>query len=221
VRLHIRALRLAADLQRSREQLVTAREEERRRIRRDLHDGLGPAMAGLTLKIDAAGEELEADVAAAAAMLVDLKADVQAAIADIRRLVYDLRPPALDELGLAGALRTQVACYSGPALHITLDAPEDLPPLPAAVEVAAYRIVLEALTNVVRHAQAHTCQIRLTVRDRLDLEIRDDGRGLPEHAQPGVGLHAIRERAAELGGSCMIESVPGTGTCVRAVLPVS
>jgi signal transduction histidine kinase len=106
VRLHIRALRLAADLQRSREQLVTAREEERRRIRRDLHDGLGPAMAGLTLKIDAVGEELEADVAAAAAMLVDLKADVQAAIADIRRLVYDLRPPALDELGLAGALCT-------------------------------------------------------------------------------------------------------------------
>ncbi|HEX9439339.1 MAG TPA: GAF domain-containing sensor histidine kinase, partial [Roseiflexaceae bacterium] len=215
------AVRLTTDLQSSRERLVTAREEERRRIRRDLHDGLGPALASLTLQIDAAREELVADSAAADAMLVELKADVQAAIADIRQLVYGLRPPALDELGLVAALRTQVARYSRPELTITLAAPDDLPQLPAAVEVAIYRIVLEALTNVVRHAQARTCAIRLTLGERLELEIRDDGRGLPEHAQPGVGLHAIRERAAELGGSCTIESVPGMGTCVRAVLPVS
>ncbi len=221
VRLHTHALRLAADLQRSREQLVTAREEERRRIRRDLHDGLGPALASLTLQIDATHDELEVDVAAAAAMLVDLKADVQAAITDIRRLVYGLRPPALDELGLIGALRTQLAYYSGPVLRVTLDAAVDLPPLPAAVEVAIYRIVLEALTNVVRHAEAQTCQIRLAVRDRLELEIRDDGRGLPEHYQPGVGMHAIHERAAELGGSCVVESGPGMGTRVRASLPVT
>lgn len=221
VRLHTRALRLAADLQRSREELITAREEERRRIRRDLHDGLGPALASLTLQIDATHDELEEDVASAAAMLVDLKADVQAAIADIRRLVYGLRPPALDELGLIGALRTQLAYYSGPALHVTLDAAADLPPLPAAVEVAIYRIVLEALTNVVRHAEAQRCQIRLAVCDRLELEIRDDGRGLPEHYRPGVGMHAIHERAAELGGSCVIESGPGKGTCVRASLPLT
>jgi signal transduction histidine kinase len=220
VRLHTQTLQLAADLQRSREQLVSAREEERRRIRRDLHDGLGPALAGFTLQIDAAREELVDDSAGADARLVDLKTDIQAAIADIRRLVYDLRPPALDELGLLGALRTQVAHYSGPTLQVTLDAPDDLPPLPAAVEVAIYRIVLEALTNVVRHARAHTCQIRLNVRERLELEIHDDGRGLPEHYLPGVGLHAMRERAAELGGSCLIESHPGAGTFVLATLPL-
>jgi len=220
VRLHTQTLQLAADLQRSREQLIAAREEERRRIRRDLHDGLGPALASFTLQIDAAREELVVDSAAADIMLVDLKTDVQAAIADIRRLVYDLRPPALDELGLLGALRTQVARYSGPALQVTFEAPNDLPPLPAAVEVAAYRITLEALTNVVRHAQAHICQIRLNVRERLELEIRDDGHGLPEYLVPGVGLATIHERAAELGGSCAIESIPGAGTCVRASLPV-
>jgi signal transduction histidine kinase len=220
VRLHTQTLQLAADLQRSREQLVAAREEERRRIRRDLHDGLGPALAGFTLQIDAAREELVEDIAAADAMLVDLKADVQAAIADIRELVYGLRPPALDELGLVGALRAQVARYSGPALQILFKAPTDLPSLPAAVEVAAYRIILEALTNVVRHAEAHTCAIRLVLGEHLELEIRDDGRGLAEHHLSGVGLAAIHERAAELGGSCAIESRPGVGTCVRASLPV-
>jgi len=220
VRLHTQTLQLAADLQRSREQLVSAREEERRRIRRDLHDGLGPALAGFTLQIDAAREELVEDIAVADAMLIDLKADVQAAIADIRELVYGLRPPALDELGLVGALRAQVAHYSGPTLQVTLDAPQNLPQLPAAVEVAVYRITLEALTNVVRHAEAHTCAIRLALGERLELEIRDDGRGLPEHHLLGVGLHAMRERAAELGGSCMIESHSGVGTCVQASLPV-
>src|SRR5207244_1772702 len=139
VGLHQHAVRLAADLQRSREQLVTTREEERRRLRRDLHDGLGPALAGLTLKIDAARDELAADPADPAEadrLLVNLKGDVQEALADIRRLVYALRPPALDEWGLVGALQIQVSQAQRPGLRITLDAPRDLPLLPAAIEVA-------------------------------------------------------------------------------------
>ena len=215
------AVGLTADLQRSRERLVTTREEERRRIRRDLHDGLGPQLASLTLKLDAARNLLGHDPTEAEQLLVDLKAQVQAAIADIRRLVYELRPPALDELGLVGALREHAVSHStadGP--RISVEALESLPPLPAAVEVAAYRIALEALTNVARHAQAQECVIRLALDDALQLEITDDGIGLPKGYQAGVGLTSMRERAAELGGACVIEARPEGGTRVLARLPL-
>ncbi len=212
---------LTADLQRSRERLVTAREEERRRIRRDLHDGLGPQLASLTLKLDAARNLLPRDPAAADALLCDLKAEAQAAIADIRRLVYDLRPPALDELGLVGALREYAASLTTPeGLCIRVEAPEQLPPLPAAVEVAAYRIALEALTNVERHARARQCVVRLALTDNLHLEILDDGIGLPPQSRAGVGLASMRERAAELGGRCVAERRPEGGTRIWAELPV-
>jgi signal transduction histidine kinase len=214
------AVRLTADLQRSREQLVTAREEERRRLRRDLHDGLGPQLASLTLTVTAARELLRHDADAADRLLQELSIHAQAAIADIRRVVYDLRPPALDDLGLVLALREQAAHYSQAGLPIAIDAPEQLPPLPAAVEVAAYRIVQEALTNVVRHAQARACVVRLALGDALDIEIQDDGVGLPPDGRAGVGLTSMRERTAELGGICQIESVPGQGTCIHARLPL-
>jgi signal transduction histidine kinase len=213
-------VRLTADLQRSRERLVTAREEERRRLRRDLHDGLGPQLASLTLTLAAARELLRHDVDAADVLLQELAIHTQAAIADIRRVVYDLRPPALDDLGLVLALREQAAQYSQAGLQITIAAPERLPQLPAAVEVAAYRIVQEALTNVVRHAQAQTCTVRLALGDALDLEVKDDGVGLPQGGRAGVGLTSIRERTAELGGTCRIESTPGAGTCIQARLPL-
>jgi signal transduction histidine kinase len=213
------AQQLAEDLQQSRARLVAAREEERRRLRRDLHDGLGPALASLTLKIDAARDELNYDTASAAAMLVDVKGDIQAAVSEIRRLVYDLRPPTLDELGLAATLRLLADRYQGGNLAIVCDLGEDLPPLPAAVEVAVYRITAEALTNVVRHAGARSCHLRLTVADRVDLEIVDDGRGMAEiHA--GVGLISMRERAAELGGECTILSTPGLSTTIHVWLPL-
>jgi signal transduction histidine kinase len=220
-RMHERALRLAADLQRSRERLVSAREEERRRIRRDLHDGLGPANAGLTFKIDAAHQELRVDVDAAAARLRDLKSNVQEAIADIRRLVYALRPPALDELGLVAALQIHIASLQHADLRVTLDAPADLPALPAAVEVAVYRIATEALTNVVRHAQARTCQLRLILSNGLEIDVTDDGRGLPAERRRGVGLTSMHERAEELGGSCVVEPAAGGGTRVWARLPLT
>ena len=216
----VHAVRLTTDLQRSRERLVTAREEERRRLRRDLHDGLGPQLASLTLTIAAARELLRQDVDAADMLLQELATHTQAAIADIRRVVYALRPPALDDLGLVLVLREQAAHYSQAGLQITIDAPEHLPPLPAAVEVAAYRILQEALLNVVRHAHARTCLVRLTLGDALDVEIRDDGVGLPPAGQTGVGLTSMRERTDELGGTCRIESVPGSGTCIHVQLPL-
>jgi signal transduction histidine kinase len=227
------SVRLTADLQRSNadllvahERLVMAREEERRRLRRDLHDGLGPALAALTLKVGAVRRLLPRDPTAADAVLEELSGDIQATVVDIRRLVYNLRPPTLDELGLVGAICERAAQYSTGAgaesggLLVVVDAPDRLPPLSAAVEVAAYRITQEALTNVARHAQARTCHISLKLDDTLQLEITDDGIGLPPDRQAGVGLAAMRERAAELGGVCMVEAVPAGGTRVLAQLPL-
>ncbi len=217
------AVRLTAELQRARERLVSAREEERRRLRRDLHDGLGPQLSSQTLTIDAVRSLMRRDPDAAEELLVDLKSQAQDAIFDIRRLVYSLRPPALDDLGLLGALRESAAQYGHNGLDVRVDAPEELPALPAAVEVAAYRIFQEAVTNVARHAQAGSCTVSLTVDEAanlLRLEVRDDGRGMPEDRNPGVGLASMRERAAELGGRMSVEALPEGGTVVRAQLPL-
>jgi signal transduction histidine kinase len=220
VRLTADLQRLTVDLQRSRERLVTARAEERRRLRRDLHDGLGPTLASLAQRLDTARILVPRDPEAAVALLDDLKVRVKATIADIRQLVYALRPPALDELGLVSAIREHAAPYNQiSGLHISVEAPERLPPLSAAVEVAAYYIALEALTNVVRHAHAQACQIRLSLSGGLCLEITDDGRGLPKDYHVGVGITAMHERAMELGGKCLIEPGPARGTRVVVWLP--
>ncbi|MCB0142686.1 MAG: sensor histidine kinase, partial [Caldilineaceae bacterium] len=223
------ATRLTLALQRSREQLVLAREEERRRIRRDLHDGLGPTLASQTLKLDTVLETLNGASPAVIADVQQLKHQTQQMVADIRRLVYELRPPALDELGLLEALRAHVAQLNGTngSLRITIDAtPEPLPQLPAAVEVAAYRIALEAVTNVIRHAQAHTCLVRFVITQdhqpsTLTVSVTDNGMGLAASFHTGVGLNSMRERAAELGGAYTVETNPDGGTRVNAVLPFS
>jgi two-component system NarL family sensor kinase len=214
------AVRLTAALQRSRERLVTTREEERRRLRRDLHDGLGPALAAISFKLDATTNLIGHDPDAARALVADLKIQIRSLLDDIRRIAYALRPPALDELGLVGALREHIASNQGNGLRITLEAPDDLPVLAAAVEVAAYRITLEAITNVQRHAQARDCHVRLALCDNLCLEISDNGRGLPEDMRVGVGIASMRERAEELGGMCRIESHPGQRTRVLVELPL-
>ena len=220
VRLTADLKRLTVDLQRERERLVTAREEERRRLRRDLHDGLGPQLASLTLKLETARNRLAHD-SLAQTLLSDLAGRTQATVADIRRLVYALRPPALDELGLVSALWELTLQYSDQvAMH--LDAPACLPELPAAVEVAIYRIAQEALTNVVRHAAARRCDIRLSLNEIagwLSLSIQDDGCGLPQARSVGVGLISMRERAEELGGTWTIEQSSTGGTRVLARLP--
>jgi signal transduction histidine kinase len=223
VRLTADLRRLFADLQQSREQLIGAREEERRRIRRDLHDGVGPTLASLAQRIDTARRLVPRDPDAAMAMLADLRGQVKTTIADIRRLVYALRPPVLDELGLASAIRAHVVRHNqAGGACIALDAPAELPPLPAAVEVAAYRIALEALTNVDRHSGAGQCVVRLAVEDGmwLRVEVEDDGAGFADGASVGVGIASMRERATELGGEFRIAAVPGGGTSVRARLPL-
>ncbi len=228
----VHATRLTADLQRSRARLVTAREEERRRMRRDLHDGIGPTLAGMTLQVGAIRNLLTTDTAAADRMLSELGREIESAVGDIRRLVYALRPPALDELGLVAALRAHAAHYqlqgSGeeaasdePKLLVTIEAPPDLQPLPAAVEVAAYRIACEAITNAARHADARTCHVTLALDTALRVEIRDDGIGLAPERRVGIGLVSMRERAEELGGTCMIASAPGEGVRILAILPLT
>ncbi len=222
----VHAVRLTYDLRRSRERLVNAREEERRRLRRDLHDGLGPTLAGIALEIEAALALLERDPSEARTLLSGVKDEAQHAIADIRRIAHDLRPPSLDELGLVAALREHAARLGvtppgGTHLDVAVEAPADLPVLPAAVEVAAYRIALEALTNVSRHARATRCVVELSLNGSLELEIRDDGCGLAPAVPGGIGIISMRERAEELGGSLLVAAAAsGPGTIVRASLPV-
>jgi two-component system NarL family sensor kinase len=211
-----RAVSLTHDLRRSRERLITATEEERRRIRRDLHDGLGPELAGVVLGLQRARRQIGSDSTAAASQLDALTAQTQQAIAEVRRLVYNLRPPALDELGLLGALQEQASTLGA----ITVDGPTPPPALPAAVEVAAYRIALEAMTNVSRHANAHEAKVRVSIDGALHIEITDDGSGLPKAYRAGVGITSMRERATELGGCCTIEPANPHGTVVRATLPL-
>lgn len=214
-----RASQLADEVQRSRERLVSAREEERRRIRRDLHDGFGPALSGIVFQLEAARMTVDKDPQRAREQLEAVSAHVQDVVADVRRLVHDLRPPALDDRGLVGALRQQAETLSLP-LAVTTGG--DLAGrLPAAVEVAAYRIVGEALTNVARHAQATDVRLRLDVAgDDLLVEVSDDGVGIAAGRTAGVGLSSLRERAAELGGTTTITSPPGGGTVVAARLPI-
>ncbi len=204
----------------SQERLVLAREEERRRLRRDLHDGLGPALAGLTLEVDALRNRLDEHAAATAgAGLLGLRAGIQATVLDVRKIVEGLRPPALDDLGLPDAVRSLARRLAGD-VHVTVAA-DELPRLPAASEVAAYRIVQEALTNVVRHARATRATVCLAVgSEGLTVEVRDDGTGRLEPRPDGVGLVSMRERAEEIGGSFAVTTAEGRGTTVRAVLPV-
>ncbi len=213
-----RSHQLAEQLQESRRQLVAAREEERRRIRRDLHDGLGPALGSVVLRLDLARNVLAPVPAEADALLVQSREEVRTALVDLRRLVHGLRPPALDDLGLAGALRHEVSKVSGTIeVEVCL---EELPALGAAVEVAAYRIVCEALANAVRHSSAARVRVSLSASaDTLFLAISDDGTGIPHDKVAGVGLVSMRERAAELGGSLVV-TCPGGGTRVEATLPL-
>jgi signal transduction histidine kinase len=233
----VHAVRLTADLQRSRERLVATREEERRRLRRDLHDGVGPTLTGLALQLNAARKLVRRKPQDAEETLARLEQRTEDTITEMRRLIYGLRPPALDDLGLLASIRQQAQSQGMVDLSIgtipderwenrpifSMEAPEELPPLPAAVEVACYRIAQEALTNVARHARAKTCQLRLSVDEAvgaLGVEITDDGVGMPKDRVAGVGLSSMRERAEELGGTLEVEPRTEGGTRVLARLPL-
>ena len=221
--------RLTRDLRRSRDRLVRAREMERRRILHELHDGVGPTLAAVALGLDVSKRTV-GDTTPTGELLGRLRDELQAAIVEIRRLAHGLRPPVLDRIGLipaireyAGALasRTAGSDSSLDGVTIVLEVPSSMPKLPAPVDVAAYRIICEALTNVTRHARANSCAVRLWIDDDLHIEVVDDGIGLPA-ASPngGVGLSSMRERATELGGECLVEADNDGGTRVFATLPL-
>jgi signal transduction histidine kinase len=202
--------------------LVLMRDRERRRLRRELHDGLGPTLAGLALGLDTA-RALSAGQPDLQHLLGRLIVETQRAVTDLRRIVYGLRPPALDELGLAGSLRDEVGRLrcAVPALAVSLDVPGDgLASLPAAAEVACYRIVTEALTNVARHAHATRCMVRLRLDHGLRIDVRDNGVGLPAGWRAGTGIASMRERVTELGGELVITPCLPHGTRIAALLPV-
>jgi signal transduction histidine kinase len=214
--------RLTRDLRRSRDNVVQAREEERRRLLHDLHDGVGPTLAAISLGLHACRKAI--GPGSQGELLGTLQEELEGAINEIRRLAHGLRPPELDRIGLVGAIRAYAKAISTRAddkgVTIALDVPISMPRLPSTVDVAAYRIVSEALTNVTRHASARSCAVRLWVDDDLHIEIVDDGIGLPEQHAGGVGLWSMRERATELGGDCVVSAGSGGGTQVRATLPL-
>jgi signal transduction histidine kinase len=216
----VHAVGLTAELLRSRQRLVSAREEERRRLRRDLHDGLGPVLTAVGLTLDAARTTVRSDPSTAERHIAEAKEATTHALTDLRRLVHGLRPPVLDDLGLVPALRAQAARLSAAsALTVLIDAGE-IPDLPAAVEVAAFRIAVEAVTNARRHSDASTCHVRLTAADgALTICVHDNGTATVPWT-PGVGLTAMRERAEELGGTMCAGPASAGGATVAATLPL-
>jgi signal transduction histidine kinase len=221
--------RLLGDLRQSLDRVLYAREEERRRLRAELHDSVGPILAGISLGLHAARRVMHADPAQAEQLVNHLEQELQSAIGEVRRLFETLRPPALDQLGLVAAIREHIDILAT-RMRTDEDSPQqvlfglnhsgDLVSLPAIVEVAAYRIVCEALTNVVRHSGARTCAVTL-VRDKgLRVEVVDDGVGISGDRGRGLGLGSMRERAAELGGTLVIDSPPDGGTRIVARLPI-
>jgi signal transduction histidine kinase len=225
-------LQMIADLQRKNQELARAylelqeaQEEERRRIARELHDGVGPALASLNIRLRTARKLLERDQHPAAEEIEVLAELTQASIQDIRRLIHDLRPAALDELGLVPALREYAARYQEEqGLEVALALPESDERLPAALETTLFRVVQEALANVARHARARRVEVTMACGQReVTLCIADDGRGFdPQATRPGthLGLWSMRERVEQLGGRFEIESAPGAGTTVRAIIPL-
>jgi signal transduction histidine kinase len=221
----VRALELTGSLERERDRVLTATHAERDRIRRDLHDGLGPSLAGIGLGVQAVqafqahpGHSAEP---ATAALLSRLKDEVDAAVGEVRRILDGLRPAPLDDVGFVAAIQRHADAL-GPALPVRITA-EDLPPLPPDVETTAYRIAQEALTNVARHARADAAAVELrTNAGRLEVAIADDGSGFVSDVSgrpPGVGLASMRQRAEAAGGRLTVTSGPG-GTRVVACLPL-
>ena len=209
---------LTAVLQTSREQIIIAREAERRRIRNDLHDGLAPTLSSFQLQLGAIRRLLTQNPAQAEPIIAELSTDLRQATAVIRQLVYDLRPSLLDELGLIEAIKN-VHLAETP-LQLDVIAPDPMPLLSAATEVAVYRIVTEAIHNIVKHTKATTCTITLTFgTENMILTILDNGQGIATNHLSGIGIQSMRERAAELGGTFAIQPAESVGTCIEVRLP--
>ncbi|MGN9844801.1 sensor histidine kinase [Nonomuraea sp. H19] len=216
----VHAHRLDADLERSHQRLLAARQEERDRLLYELHDGLGPTLAALALHIDRGRRLVDTDPDQAKELLGDLAGRTRTTVDTVRAIVHDLAPPPLDDLGLAGALTELGKGFAG-HLTVEVDVPPDLSGLPASVELAAYRITAEALTNAARHAHASVCTIRLRAHHDLELTVHDDGTGVASPARHGFGLTSMRRRAEELNGTFDLATGPGAGTSVLVRLPLN
>ncbi|GAA1626733.1 sensor histidine kinase [Georgenia ruanii] len=216
-----RAEALAAELSQSRAAIRGAVEEERRRLRRELHDGLGPTLAGIAFTVDAVTNLAAGGSEQVAELLRLLRREASRAIDDIRRIVYDIRPPTLDQLGLRGAIAQQAHVLRRADLEIVLQVGPDADELPAAAEVAAYRIVTEALTNAARHTASRTVTVTVTREgDDLQVAVTDDDAGSVDREWvPGIGLTSMQERAEELGGRLLAGPTPSGGRVV-ALLPL-
>jgi signal transduction histidine kinase len=216
-------VRLAADLRRSSVAIVSAREEERRRLRRDLHDGLGPSLTGVSLGLRTALRQLDrspaADELVPSRQLMERLADeVDSIVREVKRIVRDLVPTALDQMGLVDAVVEFTRSFDD-ELEFQLKVPSERIELPAAVEVATYRIIMEAVTNVVRHAHAARCWLTISAGNTIEIDVLDDGVGLNGDVHDGTGMRNIRERAEELGGTAQFETNHPRGTAVRVRLP--
>ena len=209
---------LSANLEQARLRLVTERGEARRQLGRDLHDGVGHQLVGLTRQL----EQAHATPPETETQLADINQQLITLTKHVRSLAHQLYPPELELLGLVGAIQEQVHNHSG--LQIRLAIQPDLPPLPAEIETAVYYITLEALTNIEKHARATSCLIRLTLTNgsqpaQVELEIRDNGIGLPANLNGGLGLLSMQARAAEVGGICVIGNHDEAGTAVTISIP--
>jgi signal transduction histidine kinase len=222
------SVQLSSDLEKARLRIVEAREEARRRLGGDLHDGVGHQLAGLARQTERAIDFLaKQDASAAQDLLTGIKTQLDRSIIQVRQLAHQLYPPELELLGLVGALQERLQSPSDTSLMVRTDFPESIPNLPTAIESAAYYIALESLTNVSRHAHARSCDLRLRLKDKsddfpspaLELEICDDGRGLSSSGVHGLGLLSMQARAAEVGGTCVIDANPGGGTRVTVRFP--
>ncbi|MDP9074916.1 MAG: sensor histidine kinase [Actinomycetota bacterium] len=216
----IAAARLAVELEESRDRLAAVREQERRRIWSELHDGLGPLLTGVSFGLEAARNQVQGHPPAAH-LLGELGGQVRDAIGDVRRMVQELRPPVLAEHGLGVAIDCQAAALADAAgFEVEVRSSGSFDILPAPLELAAYRIATEAVTNAARHAKPKHVSVRIDATDdTLTIEVSDDGIGLPDGHRPGGGLATMHQRAIELGGTCTITGDPRGGTVVAVTLP--
>ena len=209
--------------------LITAQEDERRRVARELHDELGQVLTGLAFRAEALEKLVLQDPELALKQLCQMRGLVGEASEGMYDLILTLRPSVLDDLGLVPALRAhmeRVADRTG--LQFDLDVKNLDRRLPDFVETALFRTAQEAVSNVVRHAEAERVSIRLTCKDHLfQEEIIDDGRGfdisqvnLNGNSPRGLGLLGMKERIVQCGGDLEIYSVPGRGTRIRVVVPI-
>jgi signal transduction histidine kinase len=221
----VRAVDLGEDLAAARAHTVAAALSERRRIRHDLHDGLGPSLTGIGLGLEAVETAVGSDPDRARAVVRRMRTEVGDAVEEVRRILDGLRPPALDEAGLIHALRDRAADLterSGGRLRVAIEAPDSLPVLDPETEVAAYRIAEEALTNTVRHSAARRVVVRLGALDgAITVEVTDDGQGLPSPTRTGVGFDSMQRRAESLGGSFAVTSDAGVRVVAHLPLAVS